>query len=202
MELGSFTQGFASSAVLIMAIGAQNAFVLRQGLARRHVLLVVVLCAVSDALLISLGIAGLGAVVQEHPALLDLARWGGAAFLLSYGLMALRRALSRDALAAQGHATLGRGTVVLACLGFTYLNPHTWLDTVVLLGSIGAQQDVADRLPFGAGASTASAAWFVSLGYGARWLEPLFAKPMTWRVLDTGIALTMGGLAWGLLRTA
>jgi L-lysine exporter family protein LysE/ArgO len=195
----AFLQGFATSLALIVAIGAQNAFVLRQGLARVHVLPVVLVCALSDALLISLGVAGLGRWVQAHPALLALARWGGAAFLLAYAAMAARRALAPHGLAVQGPALGDLRAALAACLAFTYLNPHCWLDTVVLVGSIAAQQPEDSRAVFGAGAASASAAWFFSLGYGARPLAPLFQRPAAWRALDAAIALVMVAIAAGLI---
>jgi L-lysine exporter family protein LysE/ArgO len=194
-----FLRGFATSGALIVAIGAQNAFVLRQGLARSHVLPVVLVCALSDALLITLGVAGLGRWVQEHPALLTLTRWGGAAFLLAYGALAARRALAPHALAVQGAAEGDLRAALLACLAFTYLNPHCWLDTVVMLGSIAAQQPEGARATFGAGAVTASGVWFFALGYGARLLAPLFAKPLAWRVLDAAIAVVMTAIAASLI---
>ncbi len=194
-----FLQGFATSAALIVAIGAQNAFVLRQGLARAHVLPVVLVCALSDALLISLGVAGLGHWVQAHPVLLDITRWGGAAFLLAYGALAARRALSPHALSLQGAAVGDLRAALAACLAFTYLNPHCWLDTVVLLGSIAAQQPDGARNAFGIGAASASAVWFLALGYGARLLAPLFARPFAWRLLDGAIALVMFAIASALI---
>ncbi len=194
-----FLQGFATSAALIVAIGAQNAFVLRQGLARAHVLPVVLVCALSDALLISLGVAGLGRWVQAHPVLLDITRWGGAAFLLAYGALAARRALSPHALSLQGAAVGDLRAALAACLAFTYLNPHCWLDTVVLLGSIAAQQPDGARNAFGIGAASASAVWFLALGYGARLLAPLFARPFAWRLLDGAIALVMFAIAAALI---
>lgn len=198
----AFVQGFATSAALIIAIGAQNAFVLRQGLKREHVLAVVLVCALSDLLLIGLGVAGLGALVQREPVLLALARWGGALFLAGYGLLAARRALSDHHLATAANGPLSRRAAVLACLGFTYLNPHCWLDTVVLVGSLSAQQPDGLRYTFGAGAASASIVWFFALGYGARLLAPLFARPLAWRVLDGGIAAVMGSLAVTLLLRA
>lgn len=194
-----FLRGFATSAALIVAIGAQNAFVLRQGLARSHVLPVVLVCALSDALLITLGVAGLGRWVQEHPSLLALTRWGGAAFLLAYAALAARRALAPHTLALQGAAEGDLRAALLACLAFTYLNPHCWLDTVVLLGSIAAQQPEDARASFGAGAVTASGVWFFALGYGARLLAPLFARPLAWRMLDATIAVVMMAIAAGLI---
>ena len=199
MDTAVFFQGFATSLALIVAIGAQNAFVLRQGLARRHVLPVVLVCALSDALLISLGVAGLGHWVQQQPALLTLTRWGGAAFLVVYGALAARRALSPHALSLQGAAVGDLRGAIAACLAFTYLNPHCWLDTVVLLGSIAAQQPEGSRTLFGAGAASASAVWFFSLGYGARLLAPLFARPLAWRGLDAAIALVMWAIAATLI---
>lgn len=195
----AFGSGFATSAALIVAIGAQNAFVLRQGLARAHVLPVVLVCALSDALLITLGIAGLGALVQASPLLLDAARWGGAAFLIAYGAGAARRALAPHALAAHGGATTDLRAALAACLAFTYLNPHCWLDTVVLLGAIATQQPQGQRASFGRGAVLASGVWFFALGYGARLLAPLFARPLAWRLLDGAIALVMWAIAISLL---
>ena len=130
----SFIQGFATSGALIIAIGAQNAFVLRQGIRREHVLAVVLVCAISDALLITIAVAGLGTLVKVSPPLLALARYGGAAFLIAYGLLAARRALHPHGLTASDGVPLGVGAAIAACLAFTYLNPHCWLDTVVLLG--------------------------------------------------------------------
>jgi L-lysine exporter family protein LysE/ArgO len=196
-----FVTGFASSLVLIIAIGAQNAFVLRMGLARQHVGTVVALCAASDLLLIALGVAGLGAAVQASPGLLAVARWGGAAFLAAYALLAAKRALHPGTLAAGAGGAITRREAVVACLGFTYLNPHCWLDTVVLLGSLGAQQPAELRPVFVAGAAAASAGWFAALGYGAGKLAPLFARPAAWRVLDALIAAVMAALAASLVFT-
>ena len=196
----SFVRGFATSAALIVAIGAQNAFVLRQGLQRAHVLPVVLVCALSDMLLIALGIAGLGTLVLASPLLLAAARYGGAAFLIGYGLLAARRAASAHGFASGGAAVTDLRTALAAVLAFTYLNPHCWLDTVVLLGSISSQQPDGTRAAFGAGAMTASAAWFFALGYGARLLAPLFARPLAWRLLDATIALVMWAIAASLLR--
>jgi L-lysine exporter family protein LysE/ArgO len=194
-----FAQGFLTSAALIIAIGAQNAFVLRQGLKREHVLAVVLVCALSDVLLIALGVAGMGALVQSHPTLLLAARWGGAAFLAVYGALAARRAWAGGSLAVQAGAPMSLRTAVLTCLAFTYLNPHCWLDTVVLLGAISAQQPTDLRWVFGAGAFSASIVWFFALGHGARLLRPLFEKPIAWRVLDAGIAAVMASLAVSLM---
>ena len=195
-----FITGFATSAALIVAIGAQNAFVLRQGIQRAHVLPVVLVCALSDMLLIGLGVSGFGALVQASPTLVAVARWGGALFLIGYGFIAARRALGRHTLSLQGAAATDLRTALLTCLAFTYLNPHCWLDTVVLLGAVSAQQPEAARVPFGVGAVSASAVWFFALGYGARLLAPLFAQAMAWRVLDGVIAVVMFGLGAMLLQ--
>jgi L-lysine exporter family protein LysE/ArgO len=199
MEL-AFAKGFAMSAALIIAIGAQNAFVLRQGIKREHVLAVVLVCAVSDALLITLGIAGLGALVQRSPVMLEVARWGGALFLIGYGLLAARRAFAAHTLTVRDEPPLSLRAAIATCLAFTYLNPHCWLDTVVLLGAVASQQPADERAWFGTGAASASFAWFFALGYGARLLAPLFARPVAWRVLDALIALVMWTLAAALLR--
>ena len=198
MEL-SFFKGFATSAALIIAIGAQNAFVLRQGLKREHVLAVVLVCALSDALLITLGIAGLGTLVQQSPALLQVARFGGAAFLFGYGVIAARRALAGGALALPPSTPLTLSAALATCLAFTYLNPHCWLDTVVLVGSIASQQPPGQREWFGAGAVSASFVWFFALGFGARLLDRVFARPLAWKILDGLIAGVMWSLSLSLL---
>ena len=189
--------GFGLS--LIIAIGAQNAFVLRQGLRREHVLAVVVVCAASDAALIAVGVGGLGALLQLVPWLLVAVRIGGALFLLTYGALAARRAIRPAALATE---TSGQSTPLLAtvatCVALTWLNPHVYLDTVVLLGSVAATHG-ADRWWFGLGAALGSILWFSILGYGARLLRPVFARPTAWRVLDLLVAIVMVGLAVSLL---
>ncbi|MEV6347795.1 LysE/ArgO family amino acid transporter [Actinoplanes sp. NPDC051851] len=192
--LSSALAGFAASAVLIIAIGAQNAFILRQGLRREHVLLVVLICALSDLALISAGIAGLGAAVTAQPGLVEVIRWIGAAFLTGYAILAARRALRPDAAlgpSEQAPATL-RATL-LTCLALTYLNPHVYLDTVLLLGTVAQQHP--HRWLFGLGAAAASLVWFTGLGMGAHRLAPLLARPGAWRVLDGLIAMVMGGIA-------
>ena len=189
--------GFATSLSLIVAIGAQNAFVLRQGIRNEHVLPVVIICAVSDLVLIMAGVAGVGALVTAHPQLLTVARYGGAVFLVGYGLLAARRALRPTTLTPSGAGPASLKSVLLTCLALTFLNPHVYLDTVVLLGTLASQQGDA-RWRFGAGAATASLVWFFGLGFGARRLAGLFAKPSTWRVLDGVIALTMIGLGVSL----
>ena len=189
--------GFGLS--LIVAIGAQNAFVLRQGLRREHVLPVVVICALSDALLIALGVGGLGSLLQLVPWLLVVVRLGGAAFLIVYGILAARRAFRPAALVATDD---GRGTplwtAVATVLALTWLNPHVYLDTIVLLGSIAATHG-DERWWFGLGAVVASILWFTALGFGARYLRPLFATPVSWRILDGVIAIVMIAIAVSLL---
>ena len=191
--------GFLLGASLIIAIGAQNAFVLRLGLARQHVLPVVLVCALSDAALIALGVAGLGALVEANRSLLTAVTAGGVLFLLVYGLIAFRRAWE----GASMRVADGEGGTLRAALGtvlaFTFLNPHVYLDTVIVLGGLSAQYEGQDRFFYGLGAVTASFAWFFSLGYGARFLVPLFAKPRAWRVLDVAIGLVMCLIAWKLI---
>ena len=196
----AFIQGFATSAALIVAIGAQNAFVLRCGLKREHVLAVVLVCALSDALLITLGVAGLGTLVQGSPRLLLLTRYGGALFLFIYGALAARRALHSESLTARDEAQLSLRAAITACLAFTYLNPHCWLDTVVLLGAIASPLPADQRIGFGMGATSASFAWFFALGFGARLLRGVFARPLAWKILDATIALVMWAIAFSLLQ--
>ncbi|MFI5502367.1 LysE/ArgO family amino acid transporter [Nocardia asteroides] len=190
--------GFGLS--LIVAIGAQNAFVLRQGVRGQHVLPVIAVCAVSDIVLIAAGVAGFGAVVEAVPAVLTVARYAGAAFLLGYAVLAMRRALRSSSLIADAAgASVAVGASVLTCLALTWLNPHVYLDTVVLLGSFAGTYAAPDRWFLAGGAMLASVLWFLALGYGARRLGPLFARPAAWRVLDALIAMVMLTLAVGLV---
>ena len=191
--------GFLSSIVLILAIGAQNSFVLRQGIRREHLLPIVLICALSDALLIGAGIAGLGALIQANPLMLSVARYGGAAFLLVYGALAAQRAWHGEQLTIESNGPVPLATAIATCLGFTFLNPHVYLDTVVLLGALANQHGEHGRWAFGAGAAAASLVWFFALAYGARLLAPMFTKPLAWRVLDTLIALVMLALSFSLL---
>jgi L-lysine exporter family protein LysE/ArgO len=191
--LTSALAGFAASAVLIIAIGAQNALVLRQGLRREHVLPVVLVCALSDLLLISAGIAGLGAVIAARPEVVVAVRWVGAAFLLGYAVLAARRALRPGTLTTTDRAPSTLRTTLLTSLALTYLNPHVYLDTVLLLGSVAQQHP--HRWLFGVGAAAASAVWFTALGAGAHRLGPVLARPGAWRVLDGMIAVVMAGIA-------
>jgi L-lysine exporter family protein LysE/ArgO len=195
--LTSVLAGFAASTVLIVAIGAQNAFVLRQGLRREHVPAVVVTCAVSDLLLITAGIAGLGAVLTARPEAVTVIRWIGAAFLLGYATLAGKRAVRPGALKPAGGAPATLRATLLTCLALTYLNPHVYLDTVLLLGSVAQQHP--HRWLFGAGAAAASAAWFTALGMGAHRLAPALARPAAWRMLDGVIAIVMVGIAATLI---
>jgi L-lysine exporter family protein LysE/ArgO len=189
--------GFIASFTLIAAIGAQNAFVLRQGIRREHVLAVVTLCTVSDLVLIAAGIAGVGALITAHPTALSVAKFGGAAFLTGYGLLAARRAWRPSSMTPSDAAPARLIEALLTCAALTFLNPHVYLDTVVLLGAL-ANQHRETRWLFGVGAVAASTVWFVSLGLGARRLAGLFATPRTWRVLDGVIAVMMLGLGLAL----
>jgi L-lysine exporter family protein LysE/ArgO len=192
--------GFALGLTLIVAIGAQNAFVLRQGLRREHVGAIVAFCAAADAVLMLAGIAGLATVLGHQPMLAAVLTAGGALFLAVYGLRALARARRGGALdAATGSAPLSRRAALAQTAAFTLLNPHVYLDTVLLVGSVGAQMGEA-RWWFATGAATASLAWFTALGYGARLLAPVFARPRAWQVLDALIGLTMLGIAALLLK--
>lgn len=192
--------GFLSGAALIIAIGAQNSFVLRQGIRREHVLPIVLVCAGADALLIAAGIAGLGSLIALAPLVLVLARYGGAAFLLVYGLAAARRALRPQQLSVGAGAGVSLGAAMSTCLAFTFLNPHVYLDTVIFLGALANQRGAQGRWLFGAGAMAASITWFFGLGFGARLLGPLFARASAWRVLDALIAVLMGWMGLALLR--
>lgn len=192
--------GFLTSLALIVAIGSQNAYVLRQGIRREHVLLLVLFCALSDALLIMAGIGGAGAVVTGNAWLLALTRYGGALFLAAYAVLAARRAWQGGQMQLDNTAQrTTRKAAIAACFAFTFLNPHVYLDTVVLLGSVANQRGEQARWWFGAGACLGSLCWFAALGFGARLLAPLFAKALAWRVLDSLIALVMAALALTLL---
>ncbi len=199
----AFAQGLALSLGLIVAIGAQNAFVLRQGLRREHVGPVVVFCAVADAVLITAGVLGMAQALGERAGLARALALAGALFLVWYGWLALRRARHPSRLqATAGGDGVSRGAAVAQAAAFTLLNPHVYLDTVLLVGSIGAQQPAATRGWFVAGACTASVVWFGLLGFGARWLAPWFARPRAWQILDGLIGLTMWTLAALLVRHA
>lgn len=191
--------GAGLGAGLIIAIGAQNAFVLRQGIARDRVLAVVATCIACDWVLIALGAAGFGRLVEAFPQVTSVAAWGGAAFLAVYGLRSFVAAAHPGALGtsrtAGARQESGLGPAVAATLAVSLLNPHVYLDTVVLVGGIAAQYPAATRWAFVAGAWAASFAWFAALGFGARLLAPLFARPGTWRVLDLAIGVVMWAIA-------
>ena len=190
----AFLPGLLTGLSLIVAIGAQNAFVIRQGLTKKHVLLVVAICAISDALLILLGVAGLGALISGLPWLLEIIRWFGVAYLTWFGVRSIRSAFKTQVLDASGVQSGSAKTVVLSVLGFTFLNPHVYLDTVILLGSIGNQFG-QDKWWFALGGAVASILWFSSIGFGARAASRFMAKPVFWKVLDLVIAAVMFGIA-------
>jgi L-lysine exporter family protein LysE/ArgO len=189
--------GFALGLSLIIAIGSQNAFVLRQGLRREHVLLVILTCAVSDAVLVSVGVLGFGGLARAVPGLEHVMRFGGAAFLIVYGSQNLRAAWRGGGVLEAGPGTGSARKAFLTCMALTWLNPHVYLDTVVLLGSISSNYE--HRLAFGAGAVAASFVFFFILGYGARVMDPFFRRPGSWRVLDVIVGLTMWAIATKLL---
>ncbi len=196
--LQSYLNGLLVAAGLIMAIGAQNAYVLAQSLRREHHLLVATLCVLCDALLVAAGVFGLASVLLQSPLLLGIARWGGAAFLLWYGARALLRAVRPRGLNEDAAAPArSRRSVLLAALAVTLLNPHVYLDTVLLIGSLGAQQSAPAA--YAAGAASASLLWFFSLALGAAWLAPWLARPATWRVIDLLVAAMMFSVAGQLL---
>ena len=195
----AFLPGFLLGLSLIVAIGAQNAFVLRQGLRQEHVFLICLTCAVSDALLIALGVTGFAVVSKVLPWAEPVLRYGGAAFLFVYGLRSFLAAWRSDGALAPAQETAGAlTTALITCLALTWLNPHVYLDTVVFLGSISTRYG-DDQTAFGFGAVTASFVFFFSLGYGARLLRPLFARPSAWRILEVLIGIVMWSIAAGLL---
>lgn len=190
--------GFGTGLALIVAVGAQNAFLLRQGIRGEHVLPLVVLCLLSDIAAIIGGIAGIGSVLERWPAVLPVMQVVGGVYLLAFGFQAALRAWRPGALAAEGGSPMALGTAVLTMLALTWLNPHFYLDTLLMLGTV-ANSFGDQRWWFCAGAIVASAVWFPTLGFGARLLSGLFARPRAWRVLDSGIAVLMGAMGVGLL---
>ena len=199
----SLVTGLLLGGSLIIAIGAQNTFVLRQGIKREHVAVVVAVCAGLDITLMAAGVLGLGALVTGHPQLLDVAAIGGALVLACYGLMAFRRALHPGALqAAQAGLAQPLARVLAQTLSISLLNPHVYLDTVVLVGAVGARQPAGTQGAFLLGASLASVLWFALLGFGGRALAPLFTRPVAWRVLDVGVGVSMWWIAAGLATAA
>jgi len=193
--LSPFFSGFLIGGGLIVAIGAQNAFILKQGIRREHVFVLALICSLSDALLIIAGVAGLGALIERFPALLTGVTLFGIGFLLWYGWLAFRRVLNPAGMAVKDAEAVPLGRAVMTCLTLTFLNPHVYLDTVILVGSLAAPYAGAMRIAYTLGAIAASFSWFFALGYGARVLTPLFAKPVAWRVLDALIALVMVSIA-------
>jgi L-lysine exporter family protein LysE/ArgO len=194
----AYLTGLGAGLALIVAIGAQNAYVLRQGLLRSHVGVVVAICVGADALLIAVGVAGVGAAAEAGPELVTILRWGGAAFLLWYALRALVRVGRAGSLAATGALAQSRREVMATISALTFLNPHVYLDTVLLLGSLASAAGDR-RWWFWAGASTASGLWFATLGFGARGAAPLAARPGAWRLLDVVVAATMVAVAGSLV---
>jgi L-lysine exporter family protein LysE/ArgO len=196
LVLSTFFNGLGLGAGLIMAIGAQNAHVLRTGLRREHVGLTVLVCVLIDAGLVSLGVAGMGTLIQASPILLGVARWGGAAFLFWYGVRSWRAAFAGGALqVTPAHARVGRRQALASVLALSLLNPHVYLDTVVLLGSIGGGFPPAERPSFAFGAIVASVIWFCALGFGATRLSTLFARPAAWKCIDAVTGATMLALS-------
>ena len=188
--MGALIAGLLTGLSLIVAIGAQNAYVLRMGLSRHHVNLIVAICAVSDIVLITLGIAGIGGIIRSEPSALQILRWIGVVYLSLFALRSFWRALRPEVLLPSAAQKPTRKAVVSTTLAFTFLNPHVYLDTVLLLGSIGNQYGHA-RWLFALGASVSSVAWFSGLGYGARFASHLMSRPITWRALDVAIGVVM-----------
>lgn len=201
METAAFIKGMGLGGGLIIAIGAQNAFILRQGLQRQYVLTSVLICGLCDALLIALGVAGVGTLIANNSALFAFSKWGGAAFLCWCGIRSAKAAIKPTGLMATTAplAPPRYAAVIASALAFSLLNPHAYLDTVVLLGSVGGQEIGIGRVLFAAGAMLASLLWFLSLGFGARFAAPMFAKPNAWRILDGVIAVVMWSIAASLL---
>ena len=199
-SFSTFLEGFLTSAALIIAIGAQNAFVLKQGILRNHVLAISSICILIDSILIIIGVNGLGAILTENPILLAGAKWGGFIFLIYYGFISFKSILKDETLNIDHNdKKLSLKAAVLTVLALSLLNPHVYLDTVVLLGSIGAQSLPEQRPFFIVGAVFASVIWFASLGYGARFLQPFFTKPLSWKILDFITGVIMWLIAISLL---
>lgn len=195
-------EGLLLGGGLIIAIGAQNAFILRQGLLRQHVFVLCLIASVSDAILIAAGVAGVGSLVQSNPQLLFIITLAGAGFLLVYSIMAARRAYDPKSLSAAKSGASSLSSAIATLLAFTFLNPHVYLDTVLLVGGLSAQHMGTARLAFAIGAMAASFIWFFAVGYGAGKLTPLFAKPGAWRLLDGVIAIIMLVLSISLMLRA
>ncbi|MGB3110659.1 MAG: LysE/ArgO family amino acid transporter [Psychrobacter alimentarius] len=200
MNAPDYFSGFFLGLSLIIAIGSQNAFVLKQGLKREHIFFVCLFCAVSDALLISAGVGGFGAVTARYPQVVNIAKIAGVLFLLCYSLQSLYASVRvSHAMTVEGQVVTSLKKALLLCFGFTWLNPHVYLDTLVLVGMVST--GASSKLVFAAGAITASFFFFFALGYGARLLRPLFAKPKAWNILDALVGILMLYLAWHLYRS-
>lgn len=200
MIFSTISAGFFTGAGLIMAVGAQNAFILRQGVQRQHVGLVITICALGDIFLIMSGVAGMGKLVQTWPALLEVLRFLGAGFLAIYGMMAAKRAIQgTEKLNPSEQNITSRRKVLLSCLAFTFLNPHVYLDTMVLIGSISTHYPGNGKWWFGLGTCISSIIWFTTLTYGARFLQPIFRNPKSWQIFDGFTALFMMTLSILLL---
>jgi L-lysine exporter family protein LysE/ArgO len=195
----AFAKGFGVGAGLIVAIGAQNAFVLSQGIRRNHEIVIPLICSICDAVLITLGICGVGSMVASNPGLAKVTTWGGALFLFWYGLNALRSAMSPGSLETSQQVSGTLKATIAATLGLTLLNPHVYLDTMVLIGTIGSQFMGEERRLFAMGAILASFVWFFGLSMGGRVLAPLFKRPMAWRILDSLVGITMWSIAASLV---
>jgi L-lysine exporter family protein LysE/ArgO len=197
--MSTFIAGFSLGLSLIFAIGSQNAFVLKQGLKNEYVFIICVLCALSDAILIGVGVGGFGAIVNKFPEVEMFARYGGAIFLSIYSLLSFKSAFTIDhALHSNVDSKASMAKVIVMSLAFTWLNPHVYLDTVILLGSISTQYQ-PNQLMFAIGAMTASFVFFFSLGYGSRCLAPVFKKPISWKILEFVVGIVMGTMAISLL---
>ena len=200
MVIADYLSGFLLGLSLIIAIGSQNAFVLKQGLKREHIFYICLFCAVSDALLILAGVAGFGAVTTRYPQAVTVAKIAGVIFLLVYGLQSLYASVRRShALQVEGQIVTSLKKSLLLCVGFTWLNPHVYLDTLVLVGMVST--GASHKFVFAAGAVSASFIFFFALGYSARLLKPLFANPKAWNILDAVVGLLMLYLAWHLYRS-
>ena len=195
----TYATGFGLGGGLIIAIGAQNAFVLGQGLRRNHPLMVALVCALCDAILIAAGVAGLGTLIAAYPLLTKIAAWGGGAFLIWYGIGAFRRLFETETLSDDTRSKKGWKAVLSTTLAVTLLNPHVYLDTVVMLGGIGGQYPADERLSFALGAMSASFVWFFSIALGAAWLAPYVARPITWKIVDAITCAVMWLVAYSLL---
>lgn len=200
MNTPDYISGFLLGLTLIIAIGSQNAFVLKQGLKREHIFFICLFCAISDALLISAGVAGFGAVTARYPQVVNLAKLAGVVFLIGYGLQSLYSSVRLShALNVEGQAVTSLKKALLLCIGFTWLNPHVYLDTLVLVGMVST--GASSKFVFASGAVSASFLFFFALGYGARLLRPLFARPKAWNILDGLIGVLMLYLAWHLYQS-